>query len=190
MKEYKEIYYEFLNNSYSGIKLKETRKNLNLTLDQLANKINVPASTLQKYEAGIIKKIPREIVLKLCELSNEKEDKFLNFSSIKLYNSLLPVLACCLDGMEFHKLNLSDNYYEKLGIDRETLKKVSELREVEQRENLLTKEEQREYKRFLKLVEIVLDMKKDEIKDKEYQDILFSLFFFHQLRKKSKILEE
>ena len=186
----KEIYYEFLNNSYSGNKLKEARKNLNLTLDQLADKINVPASTIQKYEAGLIKKIPREVVLKLCELSNKKEDKFLNFSSIKLYNSLLPVLVCCLDGMEFHKLNLSDDYYEKLGIDRETLKKVSELREVEQSENLLTKEEQREYKRFLKLVEIVLDMEKDEIKDKEYQDILFSLFFFHQLRKKSKILEE
>lgn len=92
--------------------------------------------------------------------------------------------------MEFHKLNLSDDYYEKLGIDRETLKKVSELREIDQRENLLTKEEQIKYKKFLKLVEIVLDIKKGEIKNKEYQDLLFPIFFFHQLRKKNKILEE
>lgn len=186
----KKMLYEFLNSNYCGSKLKEVRKNLKLTLAEVSAKTGIPTATLQRYEDGRTRKIPKEAILKFCELYNEKEDKFLNFSYIKLYNSLLPVLACCLDGMEFHKLNLSDDYYEKLGIDKETLKKVLELRELDQRENLLTKEEKREYKRFLKLVEVVLDMKKGEIKDKEYQDILFSLFFFHQLRKKSKILEE
>ena len=182
--------YNFLNSSYYGEKIKESRKKCNLTIEGASKITKIPPTTLQRYENGETKKIPKEAIQQLCEAYKEKENIFLNVSYIEFFNSLFPVISLTLAGMEFHKLNLSDDYYEKLGIDRNTLKKLSELRKLDQRKKLLTKEEQIEYKRFLKLVEIALDMKKGEIKNKEYQDILFSIFFFHQLRKKNKILEE
>lgn len=82
--------------------------------------------------------------------------------------------------MEFDKLNLSDNYYKKLGIEKEVLKDLKSLKE-----KLLTREEQIEYKKFVKLMEILLDIK--EVYKKEYQDILFSIFFLITLKKRNTI---
>lgn len=90
------------------------------------------------------------------------------------------VIFLTLAGMEFDKLNLSDNYYKKLGIEKEVLKDLKSLKE-----KLLTREEQIEYKKFVKLMEILLDIK--EVYKKEYQDILFSIFFFITLKKRNTI---
>ena len=75
--------------------------------------------------------------------------------------------------MEFDRLNLPDSYYKKLGIDKEVLKNLKRLKK-----KLLTEEEQIEYKRFLKLVEIALDMKKGEIKNKNIKIYYFQSSFF------------
>ena len=173
--------YNFLNSSYYGEKIKESRKKCNLTIEGASKITKIPPTTLQRYENGETKKIPKEAIQQLCEAYKEKENIFLNVSYIEFFNSLFPVISLTLFGMEFDRLNLPDSYYKKLGIDKEVLKNLKRLKK-----KLLTEEEQIEYKRFLKLVEIALDMKKGEIKNKEYQDILFSIFFFHQLRKKVK----
>lgn len=176
--------YNFLNSSYYGEKIKESRKKCNLTIVGASKITKIPATTLQRYENGETKKIPKEAIQQLCEAYKEKENMFLNVSYIDFFNSLFPVISLTLFGMEFHKLNLSDDYYEKLGIDRNTLKKLSELRKLDQRKKLLTKEEKIEYEKFVKLAEILLDIK--EVYHKEYQDILFSTFFFITLKKREK----
>ena len=65
-------------------------------------------------------------------------------------------------------------------IDKELFDEVDEVKE-----KLLTREEQIEYKKFVKLMEILLDIK--EVYKKEYQDILFSIFFFITLKKRNTI---
>ena len=185
MIDLKEELYDFLNSSYYGEKIKEDRKKNKLTLAEASEITKIPTATLQRYEDGKTKKIPIEAIQKFSKLYYEDEYIFSSVSYIEFFNSLFPVISLTLFGNEFDRLNLPDSYYKKLGIDKEVLKNLKRLKK-----KLLTEEEQIEYKRFLKLVEIALDMKKGEIKNKEYQDILFSIFFFHQLRKKSKILEE
>ena len=184
MIDLKEELYDFLNSSYYGEKIKEDRKKNKLTLAEARERTGIPTATLQRYEDGRTKKIPKEAIQKFCKLYNEDESIFSSVSYIEFFNSLFPVISLTLFGMEFHKLNLSDDYYEKLGIDRNTLKKLSELRKLDQRKKLLTKEEKIEYEKFVKLAEILLDIK--EVYHKEYQDILFSTFFFITLKKREK----
>ena len=176
----KEELYNFLNSSYYGKKIKESRKKCNLTIAEASKIIKIPPATLQRYEDGITKKIPKEAIQKFCEVYREKENVFLNVSHIEFFNSLFPVIFLTLSGMEFDKLNLSDNYYKKLGIEKEVLKDLKRLKK-----KLLTREEQKEYKKFVKLMEILLDIK--EVYKKEYQDILFSIFFFITLKKRNTI---
>ncbi len=176
----KEELYNFLNSSYYGKKIKESRKKCNLTIAEASKITKIPPATLQRYEDGITKKIPKKAIQKFCEVYREKENVFLNVSHIEFFNSLFPVIFLTLAGMEFDKLNLSDNYYKKLGIEKEVLKDLKSLKE-----KLLTREEQIEYKKFVKLMEILLDIK--EVYKKEYQDILFSIFFFITLKKRNTI---
>ena len=141
MIDLKEELYDFLNSSYYGEKIKEDRKKNKLTLAEASEITKIPKATLQRYEDGKTKKIPKEAIQKFSKLYNEDENIFSSVSYIEFSNYLFPVISLTLFGMEFHKLNLSDDYYEKLGIDRNTLKKLSELRKLDQRKKLLTKEE-------------------------------------------------
>ena len=56
--------------------LKEARKNKNLTLEEVAEKLNVTASTISKYETGTIrpKSDQINILLKLYEVQYEELD--------------------------------------------------------------------------------------------------------------------
>lgn len=171
--------YNFLNSSYYGEKIKESRKKCNLTIEGASKITKIPPTTLQRYENGETKKIPKEAIQQLCEAYKEKENIFLNVSYIEFFNSLFPVISLTLFGMEFDRLNLPDSYYKKLGIDKEVLKNLKRLKK-----KLLTKEEKIEYEKFVKLAEILLDIK--EVYHKEYQDILFSTFFFITLKKREK----
>ena len=179
MIDLKEELYDFLNSSYYGEKIKEDRKKNKLTLAEASEITKIPTATLQRYEDGKTKKIPKEAIQKFCKLYNEDENIFSSVSYIEFFNSLFPVISLTLFGMEFDRLNLPDSYYKKLGIDKEVLKNLKRLKK-----KLLTKEEKIEYEKFVKLAEILLDIK--EVYHKEYQDILFSTFFFITLKKREK----
>lgn len=70
----KEELYNFLNSSYYGKKIKESRKKCNLTIAEASKITKIPPATLQRYEDGITKKIPKEAIQKFCECY------FFNFS--------------------------------------------------------------------------------------------------------------
>ncbi len=57
-----------LNNKEIGIRIKQARKNKNLTLDEVAEKINLNKSTLSRYEKGQINRIKLPIIQALANI--------------------------------------------------------------------------------------------------------------------------
>lgn len=55
---------EYLDATFNYRKLRRSRKKRNLSIAEVAKKTGIPAATLQKYESGIIKKIPLETLKK------------------------------------------------------------------------------------------------------------------------------
>lgn len=49
-------------------KLRQTRKSKDLSILEVSEKTGIPAATLQKYESGIIKKVPLDLLKKICKL--------------------------------------------------------------------------------------------------------------------------
>ena len=53
-------------------KLRQTRKSKDLSIMEVSEKTGIPAATLQKYESGIIKKVPLDLLKKICKLYKKK----------------------------------------------------------------------------------------------------------------------
>ena len=168
------ILYNFLKNTYNYKKLKETRLKKKLTLVEVSEKTKIPVATIQRYEDGGTLKIPKEAFLKLCNCYGEKEETFITFSSLNLFKNLSTVILLSLQGNDINELNLSEDYYKELGVKKEFLKNLKSL----------SQKEKKDFTKFLKLIEIVWDLQKEEIKNQEFQDLLLTAFLFLKLKSK------
>lgn len=168
------ILYDFLKNTYNYKKLKEIRLKKKLTLIEVSEKTKIPVATIQRYEDGGTLKIPKEAFLKLYNCYGEKEETFITFSSLNLFKNLSTVILLSLQGSDINELNLSEDYYKELGVKKEFLENLKSL----------SQKEKKDFTKFLKLMEIVWDLQREEIKNQEFQDLLLTAFLFLKLKRR------
>lgn len=68
-----------------GNNIKKYRKDNKMTLKELAEKIGLTEATVQKYEAGNIKKIDIEMLKKIADALNIKPEKLTGWESQESY---------------------------------------------------------------------------------------------------------
>lgn len=176
----KEIMY---NPNFNNEKLKKSRKKRKLSIKEVAEKIDVPVTTLQKYESGSIKKIPLDKLKKICDLY---EADYYMYSWWTRFNSLSEIILhfiCFYDDFkEDKKLFEILDIIEYFDFDKKSDKYMSLY-------NKLTEEEKEEYQRF----EIVTlnTLKSDKYfiyKELRKENIyLFCYFFAHKIKREKHI---
>ncbi len=80
--------------STTGQRIKERRKQLDMSADDVASQLNVSRSTIFRYENGHIKKIPANVLEKLAEILKTtlaylmgREDDSINCDNLNIYHS-------------------------------------------------------------------------------------------------------
>ena len=164
-------------------KLKKTRKVRKLTLKEVGQILKIPASTLQKYETGTIKKIAIEILKNLCNIYGTDYymyfwwTKFTSLSDIILHFIYFPE-----DFSEDRKLFEILDITEYFDFDTKAGTYISLY-------NKLTKEERKDYQRFKVIV--VNTLKIDEnfltVEFEEEEKVLFSLFYAKKIKREKQV---
>lgn len=80
----------------TGKKIKELRQELNMTQEELGNKLGIQKAAIQKYESGVVENLKRNVIIQLAEILNttpnnlmgwDDSDATLNLmESAELYN--------------------------------------------------------------------------------------------------------
>lgn len=164
-------------------KLKKTRKVRKLTLKEVGQILKIPASTLQKYETGTIKKIAIEILKNLCNIY--ETDYYMYFWWTK-FSSLFDIIL--------HYIYFSDDFRE----DRKLFEilDITEYFDFDTKAgtyislyNKLTEEEKENFYRFKNVVLNTLKSDKYFTNDElEKEDIfLFCYFFAHKIKREKQI---
>lgn len=79
-----------------GLKLKQRRQEMNVSVDELAQKLNVSRTTIYRYEKGEISKMPTETLEKIARILNTTPAYFMGWSDkpevksniLSIYNQL------------------------------------------------------------------------------------------------------
>lgn len=90
----------------TGSYLKERRKKLGLTLEELANRVGITRQTLSRYENGVITNIPMERIARLAEAMHStpgellgwRNDDFLDYQP----NQRVPILGRISAGLPLY----------------------------------------------------------------------------------------
>ena len=166
MEDYIEINYK---------KLRKIRKEKGLSITKVAEEINIPAATFQKYETGLIKKIPLDLLKKICDLY---ETKYILFFT-KEINSISDIVFYFLSNPNFF---IKENELFKM-------LKIEEYFEISDPSNALsclynklTQEEKEEYLNFKVLSNTYLKVNK-HFKNNELETEEISLFCFFYANK-------
>ena len=176
----KEVMY---NPIFNNEKLRFSRKKRNLSITEVAQKIGIPIATLQKYESGTTKRIPLEVLKKICDVYGTD---YYMYSWWTRFNSLSEIIlhfVCFYDDFkEDKKLFEILDIIEYFDFDKKSDKYMSLY-------NKLTEEEKEEYQRF----EIVTlnTLKSDKYfiyKELRKENIyLFCYFFAHKIKREKKV---
>lgn len=157
-------------------KLRQTRKSKDLSIMEVSEKTGIPAATLQKYESGIIKKVPLDLLKKICKLYKK---------NYKLYSWWTEISS--ISEIIFYFLS-NPNFFIK---ENELFKmlKIEEYFEVSDPSNALsclynklTQEEKEEYLNFKVLSNTYLKVNK-HFKNNELEADEISLFCFFYANK-------
>ena len=181
---------EYLDTTFNFKKLRKSRKKRNLSIAEVAEKTGIPAATLQKYEAGIIKKIPLETLKKICNLYGTDYYFYYGWTSFPLFGSFTGIILSFLYGISFNSITNGINIGFLLGfLGMESAAKYFTIKKDNKKfENLynnLTEEEKKYYKRFKNIVANTLNSEdyfsEDELKQEEIH--LLAYFYGHKLKK-------
>lgn len=176
----KEVMY---NPIFNNEKLRFSRKKRKLSIKEVAEMIRVPPTTLQKYESGIIKRIPLEVLKKICDVYGTD---YYMYSWWTRFNSLSEIIlhfVCFYDDFKedkklFEILNITE-YFDFDIKDRTYISLY----------NKLSEEEKEEYQRFKIVVLNTLKsdkyFKNDELEKENI--FLFSYFFAHKIKREKQI---
>lgn len=173
MEDYIEINYK---------KLRKIRKEKGLSITKVAEEINIPAATLQKYETGLIKKMPLNLLKKICDLY---ETKYILFFT-KEINSISDIVFYFLTDLSFYRKG--KEFLKILDIE-EYFKANNFSSAFSCLYNKLTQEEKEEYLSFKLIAETCLKsnkyFKNNELKKEEIS--LFSFFYANKIKKEKNI---
>lgn len=176
----KEVMY---NPIFNNEKLRFSRKKRKLSIKQVAEMTGVPPTTLQKYESGAIKKIPLDMLKKLCDVYGTD---YYMYSWWTRFNSLSDIILHFIyfseDFRENKKLFEILNITEYFDFDIKDRTYISLY-------NKLSEEEKEEYQRFKIVVLNTLKsdkyFKNDELEKENI--FLFSYFFAHKIKREKQI---
>lgn len=164
-------------------KLRKSRKKRKLSIKQLAEMVEIPYTTLQKYESGAIKKIPLEVLKKICEIYGT--DYGMYFWWIK-FNSLSDIILHFI------------YYPEKFERDRKLFEilSITEYFDFDNKDNIymslynkLNEREKDDYNKFKILVLITLKVDENFTINEflEEEKVLFSFFYANKIKKEKQI---
>lgn len=176
----KEVMYNLI---FNNEKLRFSRKKRKLSIKEVAEMIRVPPTTLQKYESGIIKRIPLEVLKKICDVYGTD---YHMYSWWTRFNSLSDIILHFIyfseDFREDKKLFEILNITEYFDFDIKDRTYISLY-------NKLSEEEKEEYQRF-KIVTLNT-LKSDKYfiyKELRKENIyLFCYFFAHKIKREKKV---
>ena len=177
----KEVMYNY---NFDNEKLKKSRKKRKLTLEKVSKNTGIPLRTLQKYEAGDIKKIPLD---KLKKISEFYGTDYYMYSWWIRFNSLSEIILYFIYFPEYFKEN--SKLFEILGIteyfDLDNTRDNTYISLY----NKLSEKEKEEYQRFKIVVSNTLKsdkyFKNDELEKENI--FLFSYFFAHKIKREKKV---
>lgn len=181
---------EYINETFNYEKLRKSRKKRKLSINQVAEMTGVPPTTLQKYESGIIKRIPLEILKKICDVYGTDYRFYYGWTSFPLIGTFSGLAMSFLYGISLNSSFMGVSIGYLLGIlGLQGAVKYFEKTENENKfENLfeqLTETEKEDYNRFKKIINLHLNSEKyftkEELKKEEIY--LLAYFFGHKLKK-------
>lgn len=184
-----------IENSFNCEKLKKARIKKNLSLTEVAEKIETSEATLSRYENGLTKKIPMKTIKKLAEVYDISYTCFYGLTSIPLATTLTGIIISFLNGISLDNIYIGSQIGGLIGFSSYgVLKKYFEKSKSENpKESLyseLTEEEKEEYEAFKTMNNSFLKTKqvfsKDEIEENEV--FLLSYYFAHKVKRETKII--
>lgn len=181
---------DYINETFNYEKLRKSRKKRKLSINQVAEMTGVPPTTLQKYESGIIKKIPLEVLKKICDVYGTDYRYYYGWTSLPLIGTFSGLVMSFLYGVSLNSSFMGVSVGYLLGVlGLQGAVKYFENAESENKfENLynqLNELEKKDYERFKKIVNLHLDSEEyfteEELKKEEVY--LLAYFFGHKLKK-------
>lgn len=186
---------EFFESTFNYKKLKRSRIKRKLTLAEVSTKTGIPPATLQRYEDGITKKVPLEAIKKLCELYGTNYNCYYAWSAFPFFGTLSGIIASLFYGLSITSLHNGsmiggflgltsmmgvEKIFTSLSSKKQNPKKIIY--------DSLTKEEKKRYKNFKTIATTYLETDEiiDEVEKEEVDNLLFTLFIMHQIRRKEK----
>lgn len=186
---------EFFESTFNYKKLKRSRIKRKLTLAEVSTKTGIPPATLQRYEDGITKKVPLEAIKKLCELYGTNYNCYYAWSAFPFFGTLSGMIASLFYGLSITSLHNGsmiggflgltsmmgvEKIFTSLSSKKQNPKKIIY--------DSLTKEEKKRYKNFKTIATTYLETDEiiDEVEKEEVDNLLFTLFIMHQIRRKEK----
>ncbi|WP_177162006.1 helix-turn-helix domain-containing protein [uncultured Fusobacterium sp.] len=181
---------EYINETFNYEKLRKSRKKRKLSINQVAEMTGVPPTTLQKYESGIIKKIPLDALKKICDVYGTDYKYYYGWTSFPLIGTFSGLVMSFLCGITLNNTVMGVSIGYLLGVlGLQGAVKYFEGAEKENKfeslYNQLNDLEKKEYNRFKKIVNLHLNSEEyfteEELKKEEVY--LLAYFFGHKLKK-------
>ena len=180
---------EYINETFNFEKLRKSRKKRGLSITEVAQKIGIPIATLQKYESGTTKRIPLEVLKKICDVYGTDYRYYFGWTSFPLIGTFSGLTMSFLYGISLNNSVMGISIGYLLGVlGLQGAVKYFENTEEDKFENLynqLTEKEKKDYERFKKIVNLHLNSEdfftKEELKKEEVY--LLAYFFGHKLKK-------
>lgn len=178
---------ELLEATFNNKKLKHSRKKRKIAIEDVSNLTGIPVPTLQKYEAGSIKKIPLEALKKICAVYGTDYKYYYGWTKFPLFGTFSGIVLSYLIGIPLTTSISAGYLISVFGI--EIFKKYFELKkekeDTKELDDILNLEEKKDYERFRTIVNAYL--RSDEIfspKELKKEELyLFSYFLAHKLKK-------
>ncbi len=157
-------------------KLRQARKSKNLSILEVSEKTGIPAATLQKYESGFIKKVPLDLLKKICKLYKKNYKLYSWWTEI---SSISEIIFYFLTDPNFF---IKENELFKILKIEEYFKESDSSDAFSCLYNKLTQEEKEEYLNFKSLSNNYLKLNK-YFKNEELEKEEISLFCFFYANK-------
>ena len=181
---------EYINETFNYVKLRKSRKKRKLSIKQVAEMVEIPYTTLQKFESGAIKKIPLDMLKKLCDIYGTDYWYYYGWTSFPLLGSFSGLAMSFLYGLSLNNSLMGVSIGYLLGVLglQGAAKYFENTEKNDKFENLytqLTETEKKDYERFKTIVNLHLNSEiyftEEELKKEEVN--LLAYFFGHKLKK-------
>lgn len=187
---------EYINETFNFEKLRKSRKKRGLSITEVAQKIGIPIATLQKYESGTTKRIPMEVLKKICDVYGTDYRYYYGWTSFPLIGTFSGLAMSFLYGISLNNSVMGVSIGYLLGVlGLQGAVKYFESTEEDKFESLynqLNDVERKEYDRFKKIVNLHLNSEefftKEELKKEEVY--LLAYFFGHKLKKEYNAIND